>query len=355
MARVDVRLIGTGSSRGTALTSRPNDGSGYWPDDSNTGYLREPSYPGSVADWTGGMSQDGNCFVQVADDTVISYKRMLGKSYIGYQSVGDRLTFVGCVFEGTLPNDNMVQIYCATTVTFRYCTFKPNQYSAPPGNDGSMSSSRTAPGTPYSQSWQLIANEVEGTVVEFDHCDIWGGAGLEGTGGTDASHPARFTNCYIHDCSDTDSSGAPPGQNYHHDGIGPDSEGGGHDTIVDHCTIASLGNTNGVALQGDSTYNRVSITNCYVSGWGYSLCVGARDPWQGTNITVTGNIFSAELDCIFGPWFNNVWNDGDGTNAWAGNRFQVRAGDDFAALSTSDHGKYWWPDDNDGHLTDYTG
>jgi hypothetical protein len=257
------------------------------------------------------------------------------------------------VFEGTFPNDNLIQIYTAGRVTFKYCTFRPAGLTMPPGNDGRVTSSRTAPGTPYRQSWQYISGMVDASVVTFDHCDIWGNAGLQCSGGNSVAEPAVFSNCYIHDQSDTDGSG---GSGYHHDGIGPDSEGGSHDTVIANCTIASLGNTNGIALQGKSSYNRVSIRDCYISGWGYAVCVGATSPWAGTNITVQDNVFSAELPSLFGPWYANRWNNGGGTNIWKGNRYQVRTGDgNTSFLPVSAHGKYWWPTDNVGHAGDYTG
>ena len=67
---------------GSALTSRPNDGSGYWPDFSNTGYQ---NYAGAAAnpagsgltvpcthgyaglyDFTSGMTASGSVFVDSA-------------------------------------------------------------------------------------------------------------------------------------------------------------------------------------------------------------------------------------------------------------------------------------------------
>ena len=33
---------------GSAIASRPNDGTGYWPDSSNTGYKHAPGYAGSL-------------------------------------------------------------------------------------------------------------------------------------------------------------------------------------------------------------------------------------------------------------------------------------------------------------------
>lgn len=357
--RVDYSRTFTNSTSDTAsaLTARPNDGTGYWPDFSNTGYQHEPDYPGSLSDYTGGMTQSGWVPVQPGNDATISYKRFLGKSGIGYSSGGERLTFKGCLFEGTFPNDNLVQIYPTTWTRFEYCTFKPNQLSAPPGNNGTITSSVGTTGTPFSQSWQYIANMTAGAYVEFFRCDIWGNAGCQTTGGPNLAGAGKFLNCYIHDQADTTSPyGAPNGQEYHHDGIGPDSEGGSGYTVVEDCTIASRGNTNGIALQGLSSYHHIYLRRNYWSGFGYFLSIGATTPWNGTNITVQDNIMSAELQMVFGPFYNvGNWNSGSSTNVWSGNRFQVRAGDQNGLYTTADHGKYWWPSDNSSHASDYAG
>lgn len=330
------------------LGARPNDGSGFWADFSNTGYTVDPGYAGSVADWTTGMTAGGWVPVQVPDGTVTVGKRFLGKAGIGYGGVGDELVFEGCLFEGTMPNDNLIQVYCPTRVRFVNCTFKPATLATPPGNDGSVSSSATAPGTPYADSWQLLARMVPGR-TEFVGCDIWGGAGMTLTGGVDASHQSLFERCYIHDAADNDGSG---GSGYHHDGLGPDSEGGSHDTVIRHCTITSLGNTQGVALQGSSTYNRILVEDSLLSGWGYALSLGNTTPWLGSSIRVLNNVWSAELEAGFGPYYGG-WRTGHG-NLWRGNRFQVRDGDAAAGWTTDDHGGYWWPSDNLPHPADYT-
>lgn len=336
-----------GGGGGTALASRPNDGSGYWPDSSNTGYLNEPSYPGSLSDFTGGMSQAAAVAVAPGDNSTTSYKRMLGQSLI----TGTNVTFVGCVFEGTLPNVTMVDIQATTKITFRYCTFKPNQLSAPPGNNGTITSAKTSPGTPYSQSWQYVSTRGQTIQCVFDHCDFWGGAGTETTPGVSAGAPTTYTDCYFHDCADNDGSG---GSNYHHDGFGPDSDGGHTDTLINRCTIASLGNTNAIALQGSATYNRITVQGCYLSGFGWTVSLGASTPWSCTNVLFQDNVFSTELALLYGPLYGGIWNSGGGTNTWRRNFYHVRTGDMSTALSTAAHGKYWWPGDFDAHDTDYS-
>lgn len=345
IARTDTAVAGaarsvTVAARPDPLACRPNDGTGFWPDLLNTGHV------GTPVDYTGGMTAGGWVPVAVADGTVITGKRFLGKTGIGYGG-GDQLVFQDCLFEANMPNDALVQIYCATSVRFVRCTFKPAGVATPPGNGGSVSSANSSPGTPYASSWQYIARMVAGQSV-FEYCNVWGGAGIQGTGGPDANHQTRFEGCYIHDCGDNDGSG---GSNYHHDGIGPDSSGGSHDTVVRRCTIASRGNTQAIALQGLSTYNRVTVEGCYLSGFGNTLSLGNSGSWLGSNIRVLNNVWSAELPVLYGPYYGG-WRTGNG-NLWRGNRFQVRGGDAASGWTTASHGGYWWPTDNVAHPVDY--
>ncbi|WP_146104019.1 hypothetical protein [Nonomuraea solani] len=333
-----------------AIDARPNDGSGYWPDFSNTGYAHTPAnagglglgaYPGKLTDYTAGMSPDKPLRVEYPDNSVISFTRFTALKTIIY---GDNLTFVGCLFEGTNPNDNLVQIYSDTNVKFLYSTFKPSSYAMPPGNDGTVSSSHTEPGTPFDDSWQLVTTMKEAVAV-MDHNDIWGNAGMIMVTGF-PDRPSTWTNNYIHDMADTSHDV------YHHDGIGPQSDGDGGNMIVRHNTLASLGNTNGLALQGTGVYQNVSVTDNYISGWGYALSIGTIN--NAKNITVTGNVFSAELDQLYGFLYGGIWGGTARGSTWRNNLLQARAGDGNPGYSTADHGKYLWPAGTT-HTTDYTG
>ncbi|MEV0147077.1 MULTISPECIES: hypothetical protein [unclassified Nonomuraea] len=334
----------------SAIDARPNDGSGYWPDFSNTGYANTPAnagglglgaYPGKLTDYTSGMSADKPLTLRFPDNSVISYKRFLSLKVLIY---GDNLTFVGCLFEGTNPNDNLVQIYSDNNIKFLYSTFKPSSYAMPPGNDGTVSSSHTKPGTPFDKSWQLATTMKEAVAV-MDHNDIWGNAGMIMVTGF-PGRPSTWTNNYIHDMADTSHDV------YHHDGIGPQSEGNGGPMIVDHNTLASVGNTNALALQGDGVYDHISFTNNYVSGWGYAVSIGVKN--NATNITVTDNVFSTELEQLYGFLYGNIWGGSTRGSTWRRNLIQARTGDDNTAYSTADNGKYLWPS-GAAHATDYTG
>ncbi|WP_433252179.1 hypothetical protein ACQPYK_07315 [Streptosporangium sp. CA-135522] len=334
-----------------AVSARPNDGSGYWPDFSNTGYANTPAnagglglraYPGKLTDYAPNMSDSKPLTLDFPDNSVISFKRFRALKVIIY---GDNLTFVGCLFEGTIPNDNLVQVYSDNNIKFLYSTFKPSSYSRPPGNDGTVSSSHSKPGTPFNKSWQLATTMKEAVAV-MDHNDIWGNAGMEMVTGF-PGRPSTWTNNYIHDMADTSHDV------YHHDGIGPQSEGNGGPMVVHHNTLASLGNTNALALQGDGVYNNIKFTNNYVSGWGYAISIGVVN--NAKNITVTDNVFSAELEQLYGFLYGNLWGGSARGSTWRRNLIQARAGDGNRAYSTTDNGKYLWPTDPKTHTTDYTG
>ena len=76
-----------------------------------------PAYPGHLTDYTTGMSDTRPLSVTFPDNSVIAYTRFLALKVSIY---GDNLTFVGCLFEGTDPNDNLIQVYSPNNVAFRY-------------------------------------------------------------------------------------------------------------------------------------------------------------------------------------------------------------------------------------------
>jgi len=364
------------------INHRPNDGSGVWPDSSNTGHLNEPNWPGSLTGGTFGTAFNGWYDYSPTDGTTVYYAHFKGKIGIGYTS-GDNLTFVGCLFESSFGDgtgDWNCYMYSNTKVTFQYCTFKPSAYSTPPGYvSGSSASTIDAAAVSYGASH---TNSYEGPLttasngsqlgqgqIIMDHCEWWGcGGGCQFSGGNvDAAHPHTFTNNYIHDYADPwGLSGVI--NTYHHDGIGPDSAGNHGYILIDHNTIASMGNTNAIALQGNP-YHDVTITNNYISGWGLQISIGASGNSAGsTNITVTDNITSGEIINVNNAAYSGIGLGGSGAcspnydhllpgtasgNTWRRNRWQVRSGD--PDYNPAFHGTYWWPTNENGNTTDYTG
>jgi len=160
-----------------------------------------------------------------------------------------------------------------------------------------------------------------------------------------------ITDSWFHDASAPgDSGGGVP--IYHVDAI-LDSDGGPEESyiVINHNTIVSVGNTNGVALQYSTAgYNNITVTNNYVSGFGYTLNIGGAG--NLTNSAVTGNVFGTDIQPVFGPLYGwNLTGTGDG-NVWRKNTWLVAPGTTWSPASNN--GLYWWPD---GTLSsaDYSG
>jgi hypothetical protein len=377
---------------GDRIHHRPNDGSGLWADLSNTGYRHDPGYTSSggncthgyagLTDYAPDMEAGPILWVDEEIGHVFSQIHFRGTVVLGHNK-GDNWTFNGCVFDnggGSYGEQNFItQSYLPTLHTYNYCTFKPCDYALPPGNDGTVSSSHTPPGTPWHSSYQsfnvnytLGPPQTGKAAVRRYRCDIWGNAGMQDVFNGTSDRHVVLDWCYIHDQADTNwstaiAAGVPLTDRYHHDGIGPTpgNEQGWID--VTNCTIASLGTSNALAFQ-ECTVHDCVIAGCYISGFGIPVNLGGSLSAKDYNITFTDNVYSGELPYM---WRIMYWNwdwDSDGRAIlWRRNRLQFFDGDPTMTFRTeggatspnrwraSYHGKYWWPSDNNPHDTEYTG
>ena len=322
---------------GSAINSRPNDGTGYWPDSSNTGYIHAPGYTGSLT---------------VGPTTITTGSTYSHMSFHGCD-VGlpdarvDNVTFIGCLFWGVSPGRPLVKC-SGNNITFLYCSFMPTEGGAPFH-------------ATYDESYQyavLFDGGAHGTVVgmlTMTWCDVWGyGNGLQLDGSSHAA-PHSIINCWFHHAADTDAARGGSTGTYHVDAI-LCTVGGANETylLIRGNSLASLGNTNAIALQRDgrSYYNHVTVTNNYLAGFGHTVQIGG-DGNGNSHITFTGNTWSTEIGATFGPLYG--WGGTD--NTWRENRWQVFSGDPAnpVKLTTAANGQYWWPTDNEEHSTDYSG
>jgi hypothetical protein len=358
-------------SRSSLVSQRPNDGSGFWADFSNTGYEHHPGYVPDGGNCTHGykglndyahrMKSGGLLFVDAPPGHVFNQIHFRGKILLGH-SVGDNWTFNGCVFDnggdGAGNQDFITQTYLPTSYTQNYCTFKPIDYRIPPGNDGTVSSAHTGPGTPCAASWQSFDLNSNGfqsgkAVVRRHYCDIWGNAGMQDVFNGTADRHVVLDHCYIHDQADIDGYG---GCGYHQDGIGPSPGSNTGYIDITNCTLTSLGNTNGIAYQV-TTCHDMMISGNYFSGWGYTVNLGGTSSTTDTNVTFENNVYSWELSPVFGPMYSNWhWNSDPPINMnWRGNRYQFHSGDPHrGGFSAAKNGHFWWPSDNVPHKRDYT-
>ena len=126
---------------------------------------------------------------------------------------------------------------------------------------------------------------------------------------------------------------------------------------INGCTIAALGNTQGLAMQTSSTFtlNNVTITNNYWAGFGYTLQIGASYPsTPPTNYVFTGNVIGATPKAVYGPLYSSqaaLFGVSGSGNKWRNNTY---AGSTYASIGTVPAGYYMWPDGT-AHATDWTG
>src|SRR5262249_5959305 len=157
---------------------------------------------------------------------------------------------------------------------------------------------------------------------------------------------------WIHDGADAAA------QQYHTDGPGYLNGGGPPSNVaITNNTIASIGNTNGIAFQAASSpYQNIDVSGNYLSGFGYTADI-CHETAGSTNITFTDNVLGTDLPWVFGPIYadpTNLFNQA--TNKWSNNKLKVLPG--TAPLSGSwqwsaqDDGQYLWPDTST-HATDF--
>jgi hypothetical protein len=275
-----------------------------FPGATNTGYANAPGYPGSLTPFTG----------TVTSGQTYRFLRFPPGFEVG--AVSD-VTFYGCRFDGDDAQAfaNVV-VAGGDNITFDYSSFVPRVLTAPPV------------GHTQSSQFGLWQHPTDRGRITVDHSDFWGfGNGIQFFPTGRADKPFTVRNSWFHDAR------ADGGED-HTDAILDGDDEGGH-IVIEHNTIVSRGNTNGLALQ-EHTLHDVTVTGNYFSGFGYTVAVGV-----GTrrNIRFTGNTFGTDLRPDWGPLYG--WSDGDG-NLWRENRWHVAPGG--YSDNTSDDGKFWTPD-----------
>ena len=299
-----------------------------WPDDTNTGYLHSPTYTGSLTTFSGTIQSN-----QTYNNYVFSGGALVGD----WNTAAVNVTFNGCKFTSNAVSDANVAVY-GDNITFNYCTFMPSTVSSPP--------------TTYNQGYQYPIDQRYNGAITIDHCNAWGYGNAIQFCFSSQAKPFIVRHTYIHDARDD-------GGLDHTDGI-LENYGGTPSTmaygVIYHNRIISVGNTNGIALQGNGYYN-FSVTHNWCTGFGYTYNVGASGAGN-TNFTFTDNVFSNTFQPVWGPVYG--WTDGNG-NLWRRNTFKIVQAPNWgnnggwaAPVTLADDGKYWWPDGG-AYATDYTG
>lgn len=279
-----------------------------FPNASNTGYRHAPNCPNGLTSTFSGTVQS---------NTTYNCVNFPGGAWAGSSSTPViNVTFYGCLFKSA---GSILLGLFGDNIAVDYSSFEPNA---------------AAPPTTFAQSYQY-GIEADGSYythvgkLTVSHSDFWGfGNAIDVTGSTQAA-PHVFKDNWIHDAS-------ADGGSYHTDGIGTLSGSGvGSYVVIDHNTIESAGNTNGLAFQ-QGTYDHFTIKNNLFGGFGYTIALWA----PATYTTFTDNTFSTFLKPTFGPLYSTTFATSTGST-WRRNKWLVPAG---AAWGNPAHsGWYWLP------------
>lgn len=290
----------------TTTTTSSTAASGF-PNSSNTGYRNAPGYSALTP-----------CSGPIKSNTTYKFCNFSSSTSIGTaNSPVSNVTFIGTRFASNALQDANVAIY-GDNISFDYSSFEPSAVAKTP--------------VAYTQGYQYGIDIRTAGKVTIDHSDFWGwGNGIQ-FGQSSQAKPLVVKNTWFHDAR-SDGGGID-----HTDAI-LSNEGGPSYMVFDHNTIASVGNTQGLALQTESrAYDNVTITNNYFSGFGYTVAIGETIP--STNITFTGNVFGTDFKPVFGSLYSSTkW--GSSGNTWKNNKWKVVAGSYYTP--TSDDGKYFLP------------
>jgi len=322
-----------------ALSAPPSmafPGPGAAPLSVPVGYRNAPGYTGSLTTWTDPISD------LEPNTTYSGYYFPTG----AYGIVASDVTFVGCLFEANRVTDaNTCGVFATpcSNIKFSYCTFQPSAVDTWPVS--------------YDNGYQYGIDQRGISGLTVDHCEFWGFGNAIEISTSSESAPDVFTWNWIHDPR-------ADGGVDHTDGILCNDGITDMYLVVAHNTIASEGNTNGLALQYSSApYNQVSVTDNYFSGFGYTCNMGGSV--GGTDMTFAGNVWAADFEPTYGPLYGDEFASQTGSS-WSGNKIYVPTdsplyGADASWMAPGNSGLYWWPGDTlpgsdtaiIGHATDY--
>ncbi len=301
---------------------------GPFPDATNTGYAAAPDYPGHL----------NACPGTILSNTTYNFIDCPGGIAIG--SSGTHVTNVtihGGFFHGA--GDLLVAVF-GDNITLDYCTLSPDV--GPPVSYAQGYQYGIAAGGPF--------NSVVGKFT-LSHSNIWGFGNATDVNGSTQAKPQVFTDNYVHDARDD-------GGIDHTDGLGQEENtSNGSYVTVNHNTIVSAGNTNGISYQftTGSTADHFTVTNNYISGWGYSVNLNGGAGM--TNSLFSGNVFGTDIAPIQGPLYGWV----DSSNTWKCNKIAFVPGTTWTDgqgwhPTAAEDGLFWLPLAGDpSSATDYHG
>jgi hypothetical protein len=301
-----------------------------WPSSANTGYKKAPGYPGSLTAGPASLTAGA------------TYSFRL---FNGTPTIPANVTFIGCRFTSNWSDGWNVR--SDNNVTFKFCTFEPQTPAAPPNAawpsaGAGLSVAGDSAQIPYmiASGYQYGIHKPNGTLLMED-CDMWGFGNAVTMFGTAQKTIRR---CWIHDAARAMTSG----ELYHHDGPGHLDGGGCSNVLIEDCTIASLGNTNGLAFQIGS-YSNIVIRRNYLSGWGFTADLG-HGGGNDTGMIFEDNVIATDIQSVWGPLYTNfVTTYRSAGSSWKRNKLRVMPGTVKASgavfsFTQADDGKFIHPD-----------
>ena len=334
---------------GTAFPGQPGN---------PVGFAAAPGYPGSltassVANLVSGTPGNPKVYSFLDFDA--------GTGGTDLWNVHD-VTFIGCRFQSNRVDYFNVHVASAN-MTFKYCSFTPRKalYTSPPGAawpSAAVGQNTTVQTTDVNcingnSGYQYGVFIDSGGPVTMQHCDVWGYGNAIDFMATTAS--MVLDNCWIHDAANASPQG------YHTDGPGYlNGTTPPQNITISNCTIASLGNTNGIAWQAaTSAYKNIVMTGNYLSGFGYTAALFLPGNGGAQNCLFQDNILATDIQAVWGPIYGSPAAMFTGsTNKWRGNKLKVYPGTQPRSgawqFTAADDGKFLWPDST-LHTTDFTG
>ena len=302
----------TTSQRGPVTASTPAH-----PNFSNTGYQNAPGYPGTPgipdpSKLTLASSGSSTCPTSIESNHTYSFCHYTSELNVGSSSGHvSNVHFIGDLFEDPDPHSYGILMYCDSSCTIDYATYKPARVNAPdlPGH-----------GTTWGNSVGMICDCGMGSYnsvghgVSITHSDMWGWDSGIILGPNTSATPINISDNWLHDQGDCEHDS---GCSTHADGIGMVDTGGSSSYVtINHNNMPFIhDNTNDIAFQS-GTYDNLTITNNVFSGDGYTVAVWSTS----TNITFTGNIWTNYAQEAYGPLYPQDFYDTPGST-WAHNKF----------------------------------
>lgn len=321
-------FLATWTSQDTPWTSGKLTG-GWgrgWPSAANTGPAAAPDYPGALT------PHDGS---PILSNSTYSFKSFDGLEIGSAATPVHNVHFHGCAINDTAVNAALVKLYADGPVALTYCELGPSvafeQDVMVPFADSVQYGITFSGAFSTFHDWLLL-----------DSCLLYGYGNAVDTGnpGSSLTKPVTMRHCALLTAAQDgfDTGEASP---YHTDGIGHLSGLGGEAyMLIEHNTIESLGNTNGIALQA-GVYDHITVRQNLLGGYGFTVAIW-NNPALGlaTNTTFTDNVFSTRLRPTFGPLYAMDFYTAPGS-VWARNRLLVP--DDAAWGDPAHSGRYWIP------------